>query len=411
MSPIDPALALPAIAGAFLLALATAAWLARRHGVPADDGRTASLDGLRGLLAFMVFLHHGVVAHAWLRSGAWVAPRSVLITQFGQSSVVLFFMVTGCLFGTRLLAARGERFDWLRLYVGRLLRLAPLYLVAMAGLALSVGVVTGFALRVPAAQLGGEAMHWLAFGLLDTPDLNRMGGTTTVMAGAVWTLRWEWLFYLALPLLAPLAGVRTSPALMLASAAALLALDGLRPSIHLLSFAGGLAAALLQRWAAWRRIAPRPTLALVSLACLGTSYTLPATAYAWPSVLALALGFAPIAAGNGLFGMLGRPACRVLGEASYGVYLLHGLVLYWAFRLLPGASRFGAATHWAVLLALTPMLVLLAHASWRHVEQPALRRAGPLTAWLRARARNAVPPAPGAAVADRRLSWRTPRSR
>lgn len=390
---------------AFALALATAAALLRCGGAGAGPaggaGRVEALDGLRGLLAFAVFLHHASIWADYLATGAWATPRSRLYAHFGQSAVVLFFMVTGFLFFGRLLDGRRHGLDWTRLYLGRLLRLAPLYAVAVAALLAVVLATSGFALRVPPGRLAHDLLTWLAFGLAGMPDLNGVAGTPAALMGAAWTLRHEWLFYLALPLLALVAGHRPSPALLVASGAALYALDALRPTIHQLSFAGGMVAALLARWDAWRRWALRPSAALLSLATAATVVAAFDTAYAWLPVLLLAAAFAPLAAGNTLFGLLARPALRLLGEASYGLYLLHGLLLYTAFRLVggwPSGTRLALWQHWAVVLACTPVLVVVAHAAWRWIERPALR---PVARWSRAIGR-LMAPQPGPEVSPAR---------
>ena len=49
------------VAAVYLLVLATAWVLVKRVAAPPVDGRCGTLDGLRGFLAFGVFIHHGAV--------------------------------------------------------------------------------------------------------------------------------------------------------------------------------------------------------------------------------------------------------------------------------------------------------------------------------------------------------------
>ena len=74
---------------ALFLALATAWLLCRFVGMP-DPGRFESVDGLRGFLAFFVFLHHSTVWHGFVRFGVWAPPNSYLFDHMGKSSVSLF---------------------------------------------------------------------------------------------------------------------------------------------------------------------------------------------------------------------------------------------------------------------------------------------------------------------------------
>ena len=50
--------------------------------------------------------------------------------------------------------------------------------------------------------------------------------------------------------------------------------------------------------------------------------------------LLLTIFFVPIALGNSLFGLLKIPEAIVLGESSYGIYLLHGIILYFFAPIL-----------------------------------------------------------------------------
>ena len=129
MSPVSP---LPALA-CLLVAMATAYLLGKKFGVPSSLGRFNSIDGLRGYLAFFVFLHHASIWYFYLQTGKWALPPSNLYTQFGHSSVFLFFMITGFLFFSKLIDGRTQTIDWGKLFVSRLLRLAPLYLFWVLG--------------------------------------------------------------------------------------------------------------------------------------------------------------------------------------------------------------------------------------------------------------------------------------
>ena len=125
---MDPTSLLPAI-GAILLALATAALLPHIIQLPiASPPRYSTIDGLRGYLAFAVFLSHSSIWYFYLHFGRWDVPQSNFYTHLGQSSVTLFFMITGFLFWSKLLDGRVQPIDWSRLYLSRLFRLVPLYL-------------------------------------------------------------------------------------------------------------------------------------------------------------------------------------------------------------------------------------------------------------------------------------------
>src|SRR5438105_476841 len=116
MDPVHPAFAIAAV----LVAVTTAFVLARIFGAPSSEGRYASIDGLRGYLAFFVFVHHSAAWYYFLRTG-WQTPSN-LFSFFGPGCVAFFFMITGFLFFSKLLEAKEKPVDWTKLYMSRVLR-------------------------------------------------------------------------------------------------------------------------------------------------------------------------------------------------------------------------------------------------------------------------------------------------
>ena len=64
--------------------------------------RFNSIDGLRGYLAFSVYLHHSIVWYFYLQDEIWQAPPTRLFRHLGEASVAVFFMITSFLFLTKL---------------------------------------------------------------------------------------------------------------------------------------------------------------------------------------------------------------------------------------------------------------------------------------------------------------------
>jgi hypothetical protein len=137
-----------------------------------------------------VFVHHACVWYFHLRTGRWEVPPSALHTQLGQASVVLFFMITGFPFCTKLIDAKTRRIDWLGVYVSRVLRLAPLYMVCMSGLFVIVVALSRGTLNQPIGALSADVSRWLSFTMLGEPDLNKVERTSLIVAGVTWTLRY-----------------------------------------------------------------------------------------------------------------------------------------------------------------------------------------------------------------------------
>lgn len=382
----------PAVAVVFV-ALATAMVLPRAS-LRQDSAtpRYASLDGLRGYLALAVFLSHSSIWYFYLRSGTWDVPPSHVYTQLGQGSVTLFFMITAFLFWSKLLDARQQPIDWSRLYLSRALRLGPLYLVAVACVILLAFARAGFHLREAPALVAEQVAQWLLFTIPGIAPVN--GFTETVpLAGAVWSLPYEWLFYACLPLGAFC--LRTRPPLrwVIASLAAVVILVMVMPLIRfpvLYAFAGGIAAAGLVRIAAVRTMLARGVWGAIAILCLATTCTLFPTAYTAPAMLLLAGSFLIIACGNSLYGILEWPASIALGEMAYSLYLLHSLVLFVTYRLLlvESAATCSPLEHWVIVLCQVPVLILICFATFRLVEKPGMDAVPRWHAWLVARLLN-----------------------
>jgi peptidoglycan/LPS O-acetylase OafA/YrhL len=132
------------------------------------------------------------------------------MTHFGQTSVLMFFMITGFLFFSKILHS-ADGVDWVRLYVSRVMRLSPLYLLAVSFMLAVVYIESDGRLQVSPANLIISVGKWLLYA---TPDVNNYKNTSSILAGVTWSLSYEWAYYLCLPLIALLAG-RTVPLVVL----------------------------------------------------------------------------------------------------------------------------------------------------------------------------------------------------
>jgi peptidoglycan/LPS O-acetylase OafA/YrhL len=251
-------------------------------------------------------------------------------------------------------------------------------------------VLSGGELHEPARTVAKQVLRWLGFTMYGNPPINQVQATKIVVAGVTWSLPYEWFFYGLLPLLALTVGVLPRwPYLLLGLLALLALLDWHALPVHLWAFAGGIAAAWAVRSPALCSFARSRSASLVILAACAAAVSLFPLVTAYGVLVLLGAAFVLIACGNTLFGLLLHPASRLLGEMAYSLYLLHGLLLFGLFHFVLGADRpgaaLGASAHWAWVLALAPVLVLVSHASFRCIEAPAMRAAPALTAALRRR--------------------------
>ncbi|MDX7952947.1 acyltransferase [Lichenihabitans sp. Uapishka_5] len=344
--------------------------------VPSLPGRLASIDGLRGVLAMCVFYHHFFITYQWKHTGRWEVPPTHLHNLMGGCSVVLFFMITGFLFFGRIKAARGA-INLNAFFAGRVFRLLPVYGVTIV-------LIYAAALRVTGAPwstaLQPSFEPWIFF---QSTDIAGYPATNLIDAGVHWTLAYEWTFYLALPLLAfAWTKLRFEAwALFLLSVAALLVarLNPVLPPLQGLFVApfalGGLVGEI-GRLPAIRRHAAGWMGTLVCAFAALTLFLSCDNPYSVFSYLILLFVFAPIACGNTLFGLLRTRTMLMLGEISYSLYMLHGLVLFGIYTLvLPDALSHASTPGRLFSLLLIASAGAIAAATLVHlaIERPALR--------------------------------------
>jgi len=348
------------------------------------DGRARilPLDGLRGFLALSVFFHHAAIYHAVVRDGIWQKSPSQFYTLAGETGVAMFFMVTGYLFWSRLINEHG-RPAWLRLYIGRVFRIGPLYLTVIAVMLLYVLVATGATLNVTPQKLCIQLTRWLSLGALEGYDVNAYAGTTLLLAGVTWTLWYEWVFYLSMPVLALVARYRRAHlpfalagllgCLFLDWSGLVTSRDGARAVGYAALFFAGISCGSLELSGLAARLPDRLASGL-TVCLLAVVLLLRPSANSATSIVMLGAAFYLIMSGCTLFGLLVCTPARRLGDMSYGIYLVHGLVLAAVFRLPFLQTTLGAspALHWSLVMLCGAMTVVIASLAHRMIERPGI---------------------------------------
>lgn len=372
-----------AVLAAGLAGLALATLLggtAARMGFPVPDEarRLGAIDGLRGYLALLVAVHHfATYLLLSIAGGGWRDVEVPVLQSFGAGSVTLFFMITGALFFPKTWGGLGGN-DWRVMYVSRVFRIIPLQAVSVAAIALVAWT------RVPAigdSWISFPARFALWLTSWSQPMLFGYHGTAQVNAFVLWSLWAEWKFYLiVLPLIALAISAMSArrgqwliPIVLVASGIAF-AWSGVPAlgRVNFSMFGCGMLALLAGR----SRLAPAlrgAAAALVAAACLVlVATTMPAPDR--PIALAgYTLFFACVLCGNRFGGLLTTRGALVLGEASFSIYLLHGIVLNVVF-VSGGAlvAQVPAAIRPWLLVPLIPAISGLALATYLLIERPAI---------------------------------------
>ncbi|MFM0335953.1 acyltransferase family protein [Paraburkholderia fungorum] len=314
------ALAIAAVFGSAVLLAVPLGWLFK---IQLKPGRFTHLDGMRAIAALMVVCAH-YVPHAGLVMGAPVSLR--LCDALGAVGVQIFFCITGFLFMRK--AMNGPiAID--ALISSRVRRIVPLYLVAMTA---AIAVTLCIARSIPHAPQATfrDLVSSYAYGFTggDIPSVAGMsiGG----QAGQMWTLRWEWLFYLLVPFIAtllmrPLWAVAASS---IAVGCAAYQYNGtLAPWVF---FLPGMACGLMEH-----KIKPgaitQIALTVIGAIAFAVSLHVHEPAYGLAQLALCMIGFPAVLLGHRA--PLSLKPLRLLGEVSYGLYMWHLVVVsvFWLY--------------------------------------------------------------------------------
>lgn len=176
---------------------------------PPASGRLRSLDGLRGVAALVVVLHHCMLTWSSFAStyngnaaGApvgsllwWVTQTPLKLLTAGGEAVTIFFVLSGVVLTVPTLGTR--RFDWWGYYPRRLVRL---YLPVIA----AVLFATVLAWTWPTV-INQKATWWETLSTVPHPSAGVVLSAMDLLGGSpaldnpLWSLKWEVLFSLLLP--------------------------------------------------------------------------------------------------------------------------------------------------------------------------------------------------------------------
>ncbi|MGZ8944565.1 MAG: acyltransferase family protein [Methylococcaceae bacterium] len=315
------------------------------------QGRYGCLDGLRGVLAAGVFITHSFTAYGYFIYGDWKWSQSNLLNHLGQTTVALFFMITGFLFA---LKSTSPNIDWKVFYIHRLARLFPLYATIVCIVFFIVFFISDGILKQSGLMLLLEFIQWLSFVCFGRPDINALPMTWTMIAGVNWSLKYEVIFYVfAVPILHFLSRFFSLRTLLFLVAFLLLSCFILR-LLHIggldilcaTHFLSGIVIAYAYKEPRLLKLFQSHSFRMVAGASVLLLFFLEKP-LGLPSTLIIISLFCAVIGGLSVWGLLNTRAALWLGDISYGIYLIHGLVLWLTLTIfktygnLPGVDIFG----------------------------------------------------------------------
>jgi len=360
-----------------LAAMLAVGGLAARLGFPVPDAakRIGMVDGLRGYLASLVFIHHFHIVLRMICFGEpWQSPPVRFYNQIGMAGVAFFFMITGLVFYPRIVAGI-QGTNWPKLYRRRAFRILPLSLFAVTMVCAIAFAGTG---NRPDSAFWKAVPQWLVG--FRPPDLLGYPDTFTINGWVMWSLWYEWLFYIGLlPFCAVVSTMlRDRRKVWLIPCALIVAgfvgrqLSGNAWFTYLPAFAVGMLAFELSALARVKGLLERPLTAAICLALLVLVLVFGNRPYgAWLAVYGFI--FVTVVVGNRYFGLLSNRGAIVLGEISFSIYMLHAIVLH----LLDAPLRAWAMADPVRLVMAMPLVgivvVCVSCASYFLIERPGIR--------------------------------------
>ena len=333
------------------------------------------IDGMRGYLAFFVFLHHSYIWRAFLKTDKWVEPQSNLFNHFGQTSVNFFFIITAFLFTTKLLTSKKIDFDWKKYITSRFFRMFPMYFFSIIIVFIVILFESDFEQKSSISDILKNTLSWIFFTVGGANDINKIENTFIINAGVTWTLPYEWMFYFLLPLLA-LAfkiKVKLKTIVIFTIIAIAIALLNKAPFNNFLPFVGGILVAVLIHNYNLSVIFKKNIFSLIGILAIIITIIFTHRGSKPMPILISTLFFILVAYGNSFFGIFSGTLSRKLGQITYSIYLIHGIVLFIVFRYLIGFKitlELTEAEYWGVIALCIFPIIFISQLTFKYIEIP-----------------------------------------
>ncbi|MGF1873444.1 acyltransferase family protein [Photobacterium indicum] len=336
-------------------------------------GRYGAIDGLRGILAIGVFIHHYIITYKWANEGVWVRPDSDFFNHLGQASVGLFFIITGYLFSKKMIISNNS--DWVFFFRSRFFRVYPMFIFVTLIVAWYSFYITNYKVIVQPSSFLLEIKSWLLF---YCRKLNGNIFSGRMLAGVTWTLSYEWLFYLSLPMISTIYRFKAVFVLF----AIFVVYFSVNPEvvqIYIWSFNTSLFVFFLWGFLVAQLQVYKKELAignLLGLLVVSSLFSFLVYEYdgsfGFEQSALLTAVFMLFSYGFDLFGLLKTKFILILGDISYSIYLNHGLFLYFIFSVIfPGFCSEISFIYYMLLMPFVFIFIFIfSLLTYKYIEKP-----------------------------------------
>jgi len=361
-----------------IITLLTLNTINKKIGVVPKNQKYPALDGLRGYMAFSVFIHHGAYYYIYYKTGTLPNSYNNIFDQLGQISVFVFFMITGFLFFSIMLEKKNHDMDWKKYFLSRFFRIYPLFIFLMGIVIIVLGIENNWTIIPPISQRLNELAHWLFFNQV---PINGFIETYFLTNKVLWSLVSEFLFYALLPFIGVIfLGIRASFGELLFSGLVIFSFIFMNTIVSLKitflinsPFLIGILAALLYNNEKLRSIAIKNYTSIIILPLIFISYNYYNTINAVIPYACISISFILISLGNTMFGILTNYNSILLGQISYGLYLLHGVIFRIIFKHLAIDQyiiKDPQYIFWIALTIISIILTIVCTTCYRLIEKP-----------------------------------------
>jgi len=379
MNPLNPIYALIIFAITFL----TGYLINIKYKFGTATNRFETIDGLRGFLAIGVFIHHSTIWYKYIHTDQWVAPNSNLFSQLGQTSVSFFFMISSFLFVNKLLEFKGMNYDWKNFFIKRVFRLVPLHFFIVSIIVVIVFIQSDWTLNTSILLLMKNVLEWLSFGIIGLGDINTINAST-INAGVLWSLPYEWLLYFSLPLISIIILKSRPSVFYIILSIVFIAFSYSFRSFsteHILSFVGGAIAPLILKYNKKNINFNSLFFTIILLISIVSIIQFHSSRNIICKLL-ITISFTLIALGNNLYGLLKNSTLKLLGEISYSTYLLHGVIIFIVINYIFGLEETKSLSqleYCFFIFSISPFVVLTSFLTFRFIEDPFMKMGKKIT--------------------------------
>ena len=326
-------------------------WLTQRFELSRGGGahNMRPMEGVRGFAVFLVFLvHYVTLVKPWVASNSPLLRLADAVHTVGNSGVDLFFVLSGFLIYGSLIT-KSQPFA--RFLSRRVQRIYPAFIAVFAAYLLLSSVFPAES-KIPTNLTGGVV--YLIQNFLLLPGLFPVEPMITV----AWSLSYEMFYYLTIPVVVALLGLRGRSLIWrvnffwMAAVAFAIYCSVYGGPVRLIMFVSGI---LLYE----ATNDPRFPMPLSSVGLCALVLGLVATLLPVSGTSGVAIKTVLLFGAFFLFGLacFGKPSAwlprafswlplRWLGNMSYSYYLVHGLALKASFLALAMVLPVGSYTAW-----------------------------------------------------------------